>query len=93
MEEERVREREKDSGVPVSFDNLRDKNLMQLKKLNTAIFPVRYNDKYYSDALSSGDFTKLGRLYQTHSFYLIYAFLFSSILPFLLKWEMTAGYI
>lgn len=45
--------------VPVSFDSLRDKNLMQLKKLNIAIFPVRYNDKYYSDALSSGDFTKL----------------------------------
>ncbi|GLJ18100.1 hypothetical protein SUGI_0319590 [Cryptomeria japonica] len=49
----------KEKEVPVSFDNLRDKNLMQLKKLNTAIFPVRYNDKYYCDALSAGEFTKL----------------------------------
>eukprot|EP00249_Psilotum_nudum_P005887 c19304_g1_i1 orf=110-466(-) len=46
--------------VPVTFDNVRDKNLMQLKKLNTAIFPVKYKDRYYSDALASGDFTKLG---------------------------------
>ncbi|KAJ4749531.1 N-alpha-acetyltransferase 50 [Rhynchospora pubera] len=45
--------------MEVSLDGVRDKNLMQLKKLNTAIFPVRYNDKYYSDALSSADFSKL----------------------------------
>lgn len=32
---------------------------MQLKKLNIALFPVRYNDKYYADALASGEFTKL----------------------------------
>ncbi|KAL1060720.1 hypothetical protein V6Z11_1Z075100 [Gossypium hirsutum] len=32
---------------------------MHLKKLNTALFPVRYNDKYYADALASGEFTKL----------------------------------
>ncbi|ERN09642.1 hypothetical protein AMTRI_Chr08g202470 [Amborella trichopoda] len=44
--------------VPISFESVRDKNLMQLKKLNTVLFPVRYNDKYYADALSSGDFTK-----------------------------------
>lgn len=46
--------------VQSSLDGLRDKNVMQLKKLNTALFPVRYNDKYYADALASGDFTKLG---------------------------------
>lgn len=45
--------------VAISLDGLRDKNLMQLKKLNTALFPVRYNDKYYADALSSGEFSKL----------------------------------
>lgn len=44
----------------ISLDGVRDKNVMQLKKLNTALFPVRYNDKYYTDALSSGEFTKLG---------------------------------
>lgn len=46
--------------VSISLDNVRDKNMMQLKKINTALFPVRYNDKYYSDALASADFTKLG---------------------------------
>ncbi|CAN1325160.1 Probable N-acetyltransferase san [Linum perenne] len=45
--------------VSISLDGVRDKNLMQLKKLNTVLFPVRYNDKYYSDALASADFTKL----------------------------------
>ncbi|KAL0736112.1 hypothetical protein Bca4012_012322 [Brassica carinata] len=34
--------------------------MMQLKKLNTVLFPVRYNDKYYADAIASGEFTKLG---------------------------------
>ncbi|KAL6544273.1 hypothetical protein OROGR_010770 [Orobanche gracilis] len=45
--------------VAVSLDSVRDKNLMQLRKLNTALFPVRYNDKYYADALATGEFTKL----------------------------------
>lgn len=43
-----------------SLDGVRDKNVMQLKKLNTALFPVRYNDKYYQDAIASKDFSKLG---------------------------------
>jgi hypothetical protein len=46
--------------VSISLDGVRDKNIMQLKKLNIALFPVRYNDKYYSDALASAEFTKLG---------------------------------
>ncbi|OIT37354.1 hypothetical protein A4A49_57282 [Nicotiana attenuata] len=45
--------------VAISLDRVRDKNMMQLKKINTAIFPVHYNDKYYTDAFASGDFTKL----------------------------------
>ncbi|KAJ7966137.1 N-alpha-acetyltransferase 50 [Quillaja saponaria] len=45
--------------VSISLDGVRDKNLMQLKKLNVALFPVRYNEKYYADALASGEFTKL----------------------------------
>ncbi|GKV18071.1 hypothetical protein SLEP1_g28496 [Rubroshorea leprosula] len=45
--------------VAISLDGVRDKNVMQLKKLNTALFPVRYNEKYYADALSSGELTKL----------------------------------
>ncbi|KAH0645269.1 hypothetical protein KY284_033153 [Solanum tuberosum] len=46
----------------ISLDNVRDKNMMQLKKINTVLFPIRYNDKYYSDAFPSGDFTKLALL-------------------------------
>lgn len=46
--------------MTISLDGVRDKNVMQLKKLNTVLFPVRYNDKYYADALSSGEFTRLG---------------------------------
>ncbi|KAK9141600.1 hypothetical protein Syun_011000 [Stephania yunnanensis] len=45
--------------VAISLDGVRDKNVMQLKKLNTALFPVRYNDKYYSDAIAAAEFTKL----------------------------------
>lgn len=45
--------------VTISLDGVRDKNIMQLKKLNVTLFPVRYNDKYYVDALASGEFTKL----------------------------------
>ncbi|KAJ6856470.1 N-alpha-acetyltransferase 50-like [Populus alba x Populus x berolinensis] len=45
--------------VSISLDGVRDKNVMQLTKLNVALFPVRYNEKYYADALASGDFTKL----------------------------------
>ncbi|KAH9619017.1 hypothetical protein KSS87_018290 [Heliosperma pusillum] len=45
--------------VTISLDGVRDKNIMQLKKLNVTLFPVRYNDKYYADALASADFTKL----------------------------------
>ncbi|KAK6116869.1 hypothetical protein DH2020_049399 [Rehmannia glutinosa] len=52
--------------VSISLDGVRDKNLMQLKKLNTALFPVRYNDKYYADALASGEFTKLGTKLVNH---------------------------
>ncbi|XP_078428050.1 acyl-CoA N-acyltransferases (NAT) superfamily protein isoform X4 [Wolffia australiana] len=45
--------------MAISLDGVRDKNLMLLKKLNTVLFPVRYNDKYYADALASGEFTRL----------------------------------
>ncbi|XP_074582911.1 uncharacterized protein LOC141839138 [Curcuma longa] len=43
----------------IYLDGVRDKNVMQLKKLNTFFFPVRYNDKYYADAIASADFSKL----------------------------------
>jgi hypothetical protein len=41
---------------------------MQLKKLNTTLFHVRYNEKYYQDTISSKDFSKLGVLSTPLSF-------------------------
>uniref|UniRef100_U5EWV7 N-terminal methionine N(alpha)-acetyltransferase NatE n=1 Tax=Corethrella appendiculata TaxID=1370023 RepID=U5EWV7_9DIPT len=34
-------------------------NLKQLKKINTVVFPVFYNDKFYLEVLDSGELTKL----------------------------------
>lgn len=60
----------------ISLDGVRDKNVMQLKKLNTALFPVRYNNKYYDDAIASRDFTKLGHLPVLFAPYLFWVFVF-----------------
>ena len=35
-------------------------NVKQLKRLNQAIFPVVYNDKFYKDVLQFGELVKLG---------------------------------
>lgn len=34
-------------------------NLKQLKKINSVIFPVSYNDRFYLDVLDSGELCKL----------------------------------
>ena len=79
--------------VSISLDGVRDKNVMQLKKLNTALFPVRYNDKYYADALASGDFTKLGLYTPLFLFFYInmcvclFCFLFSVCFFFFLVFD------
>jgi hypothetical protein len=46
----------------IDLGDLTDKNVGQLKILNAAIFPVKYNDKFYTDLLLPGreDLTKLG---------------------------------
>lgn len=36
-------------------------NIKQLKKLNTVVFPVSYNDKFYKDVLEAGELAKLGK--------------------------------
>jgi len=43
------------------FGDLTEKNIGQLKVLNAAIFPVKYNEKFYADLLLPGreEFTKL----------------------------------
>jgi len=37
--------------------------LEQLKALNKAVFPVKYNDKFYADVSASGTYTKLGTIF------------------------------
>uniref|UniRef100_A0A6U4V3F5 N-acetyltransferase domain-containing protein n=1 Tax=Hemiselmis andersenii TaxID=464988 RepID=A0A6U4V3F5_HEMAN len=45
--------------LPVRLGELTDKVLEQLKTLNKAVFPVKYNDKFYADVAASGTYTKL----------------------------------
>lgn len=47
-------------GTSVHLDTVRDKNVAQLRRLNAAIFPVKYQDKYYADAMASSEYTRLG---------------------------------
>lgn len=54
------RDREnKSQELSVHFDNVTDKNIQQLRILNNAILPVRYQDKFYKDILKSDTFTQL----------------------------------
>eukprot|EP01098_Paradermamoeba_levis_P006439 TRINITY_DN266_c0_g1_i1.p1 TRINITY_DN266_c0_g1~~TRINITY_DN266_c0_g1_i1.p1 ORF type:complete len:166 (-),score=41.92 TRINITY_DN266_c0_g1_i1:34-531(-) len=46
-------------GEAVVFGEVNEKNLGQLKLLNTAIFPVKYYDKFYKDLLLSEEMTRL----------------------------------
>ena len=45
--------------LPVVFGPITEKNVEQVKTLNRAIFPVKYNDKFYSEVQKSGDHTQL----------------------------------
>jgi len=45
--------------ISVKLDSVRDKNLKQMKQLNAAIFPVKYQDKFYNDCIACGDVTQL----------------------------------
>lgn len=40
--------------LPVTFDEVREKNLEQLKLLNSVIFPIRYQERMYQDVLACG---------------------------------------
>ena len=37
-------------------------NIKQLKRLNSVVFPVSYNDKFYKDVLEVGELAKLGNV-------------------------------
>mmetsp|Transcript_15344 Transcript_15344/g.36825 ORF Transcript_15344/g.36825 Transcript_15344/m.36825 type:complete len:171 (+) Transcript_15344:66-578(+) len=46
MDQEELRQRAQQL---ISFGSVTEKNVEQLRKLNLAVFPVRYNDKFYQD--------------------------------------------
>ena len=45
--------------LPVVFGPITDKNVEQVKTLNRSIFPVKYNDKFYTDVQKSAEHTQL----------------------------------
>eukprot|EP00928_Gymnodinium_smaydae_P073209 TRINITY_DN56447_c0_g1_i1.p2 TRINITY_DN56447_c0_g1~~TRINITY_DN56447_c0_g1_i1.p2 ORF type:complete len:197 (+),score=63.04 TRINITY_DN56447_c0_g1_i1:206-796(+) len=46
--------------LKLDIDNLTEKNVGQLKKLNIATFPVHYKDQFYIDLLKNLDYSRLG---------------------------------
>eukprot|EP00966_Prymnesium_polylepis_P336431 7391572-Prymnesium_polylepis.2 len=46
----------------ISFGQVTEKNVEQLRKLNLSVFPVRYNDKFYTDiaTVNATQYTSLG---------------------------------
>jgi len=44
----------------LSLGDVTPNNIGQLKTINSVIFPVYYNDKFYKNVLESGEFAKLG---------------------------------
>ncbi|KAJ8937294.1 hypothetical protein NQ318_020344 [Aromia moschata] len=43
----------------IELGNVTPHNIKQLKKLNSVVFPVSYNDKFYKDVLEAGELAKL----------------------------------
>jgi len=46
-------------GGRVELGAITSHNIKQLKKLNSVIFPVSYNDKFYKDVMDVGELAKL----------------------------------
>jgi len=46
--------------LKLDLGQLTEKNVGQLKKLNTATFPVHYTDQFYQDLLKFLDYSRLG---------------------------------
>lgn len=46
--------------LKLEFGDLTEKNVGQLKKLNSATFPVHYEDRFYQDLFKSLEYSKLG---------------------------------
>lgn len=48
-----------DDQLQITFDQVGQHNLIQLKTLNCAIFPIKYQEKVYQDILACGEVTQL----------------------------------
>ena len=48
-----------DGQLQITFDQIGQHNLVQLKTLNCAIFPIKYQEKVYQDILACGEVTQL----------------------------------
>ncbi|KAL1918860.1 uncharacterized protein VTP21DRAFT_2882 [Calcarisporiella thermophila] len=46
-----------------SLGDITPNNIGQLRKLNTVLFPVKYDEKFYKEVLEVGDFAKLAYYY------------------------------
>jgi hypothetical protein len=44
----------------ITFGDLTEKNLGQLRKLNEWLYPVRYQEKFYKDVLVQGEWSQYG---------------------------------
>jgi hypothetical protein len=44
----------------IELGDITQHNFKQLKKINTVVFPVSYNDKFYKDVLDLGPLAKFG---------------------------------
>ncbi|XP_035903804.1 probable N-acetyltransferase san [Anopheles stephensi] len=51
--------RETQARANIELGDVTHHNLKQLKKINTVVLPVSYNDKFYLDVLESGELAKL----------------------------------
>lgn len=45
----------------IELGDVTQHNIKQLKRLNTVVFPVSYNEKFYKDVLEVGELAKLGK--------------------------------
>ncbi|XP_065213187.1 probable N-acetyltransferase san [Planococcus citri] len=43
----------------IELGDITPHNIKQLKRLNTVVFPVSYNEKFYKDVLEAGELAKL----------------------------------
>lgn len=48
-----------DCRASIELGDVTQHNIKQLKTLNTVVFPVSYNDRFYIDVLEAGELAKL----------------------------------